>query len=303
MFASQFEYEDRQFQNRKTTISVLATVFIHGLILLFLLFTILHTPVPPFEENAGGMSVNFGTDAVGTGDEQPFTYNPGPVATTPAASAAKAQPEASTPDNVLTQDNEASDVTAPKPDDKPKHKVNKDAVFKPTPKPVTTASTVTKTAKVDNTPPQPTVDQTALFHKGAYGAPNNSKGDGTGGGQGDQGKPNGDPYSHNYSGDGDGNGKGHGVGDLNGGYSLHGRSKVTVPSPQQCSTVGKVVIGITVDRTGKVIEAKLKRFESTAVDDCNVNNALIAARKATFNPDPNAPETQEGTITYVYKVH
>ena len=36
--------------------------------------------------------------------------------------------------------------------------------------------------------------------------------------------------------------------------------------------------------------------------DVNVNNALNAARKATFNADANAPDTQEGTITYVYQV-
>jgi protein TonB len=303
VFASPFEIEDQSFRNRKTSISVLVTVFIHGAILLFLIFSILHTPVPPFEENAGGMSVNFGTDEVGTGNEQPFTYNPSPVATTPAAAASKSEPVASTPENLLTQDNEESAITAPKPDDKPKHKVNKDAVFKPNPKPVTTASNTTKTAKVDNTPPQPTSDPNALFSKGAFGKPNNSKGDGTGGGPGDQGKPNGDPNSKNYLGDGDGNGKGHGVGDLNGGYSLHGRSRLALPSPQQCSNQGKVVIGITVDRSGKVIDTKFRRFESTAFDDCNVNNALMAARKATFNPDPNAPETQQGTITYVYKVH
>ena len=38
-------------------------------------------------------------------------------------------------------------------------------------------------------------------------------------------------------------------------------------------------------------------------DDCNKTNALNAARKATFNSDPGAPDIQEGTITYIYEVH
>jgi hypothetical protein len=141
-----------------------------------------------------------------------------------------------------------------------------------------------------------------MFHKGAYGNPNNSHGDGTGGGQGDQGNPNGDPNSRNYLGSGDGNGTGPGHGDLSGGFGLKGRKIVFSPKPEKCPSNGRVVIGIKVDRSGKVVEATFKRFASTVFDDCNKNNALNAARKATFNPDPNAPEIQEGSKTYIFKV-
>ena len=92
MFATAFESEDRSFNNRKTFTAVTVTVLVHGIILLILLFRYLYTPIPPFEDNAGGMSVNFGTDETGTGNEQPFTYNPGPTATTAAPAPAKAQP-------------------------------------------------------------------------------------------------------------------------------------------------------------------------------------------------------------------
>lgn len=303
MFATAFDIEDRTFQNRKTFTAVTVTIVVHGIILLILLFRYLYTPIPPFQDNAGGMSVNFGTDAVGTGDEQPFTYNPGPVATRAAPAPAKSEPVTASPDNLLTQENEESEVTAPKAEDKPKKKINKEAVFKPVHHPVNSTNTV-KPSKVENTaPPQPRPDANALFSKGAYGRPNNSKGDGTGGGQGDQGSPNGDPNSRNYTGDGQGNGQGHGVGDLNGsGFSLHGRTRVSLPAPNQCSISGKVIISIKVDKTGHVIDAELKRIGSTTFDECNVNNALAAARRATFNPDPNAPDVQEGTITYIYKV-
>lgn len=304
MFATQFEGEEQSFRTKKTSIAVIATVLFHVLILLFLLFTILHEPDPPLESIAGGMTVNFGTDDAGTGNEQPFTYNPGATSASTAAAESQPQPVEAAPEKLLTQDNEETDVAAPKADDKPKPKVNTKAVFKKHPK--TTTTQVTETPKATPAPApveQPKPNSNAMFSKGAYGKPNGSKSDGTGGGNGDQGKPNGDPNSRNYLGDGDGKGDGPGHGDLKGGAYLKGRKNTTLPAPNQCSAQGSVVIAIKVDKNGRVVDATFKRFQSTAVDDCNINNALIAARKATFNPDPNAPDVQEGTITYIYKVH
>ena len=302
MFASQFENEDKSFKNRKTAIAGFTTIFIHALIILFLIFNILHTPVPPFEDNAGGMSVNYGTDQTGQGDIQPFTYNPGPTEASSSASKASSAPEESAPENVITDEKSESDVVVPKTEEKPKPKIDNKAIFKHNPKPSKAEPSVTPKASAPNPePPQPKADANALFHKGAYGKPNNSKGDGTGGSQGDQGNPNGDPNSKNYLGE-PGLGDKPGTGGLKGGYSLKGRKKITLPSPSQCGTPGKVVIGIKVDKTGKVVEATYRRFESTTYDECNKNNALNAARKATFSPDPNAPDIQEGTITYIYRI-
>jgi protein TonB len=301
MFASQFDRDESSFRNRKNTIATIVTILVHALIILVLIFSILHTPTPPFEDNAGGMSVNFGTDAVGTGDEQPFTYNPGSSVANAAAS--QPAPVENAPEKVLTQENEDNNVTVPKAEDKPKPKVNDKAVFKKNHKPSNNTNTSTA-ASPTSTPVQlPQPDSKAMFSKGAYGTPNHSKGDGQGAGQGDQGNPNGDPNSKNYLGNGDGKGEGGGHGDLKGGAYLKGRKNTTLPTPNQCPSQGRVAITIRVDRNGKVTEAKLNPFKSTSVDDCNIQNALLAAQKATFNPDPNAPEIQEGTITYIYKVH
>src|SRR5271170_371007 len=108
MFASQFENEERDYRNKDRAISGFLTLLIHALLLLLLFFTILHTPVPPFEDNAGGMTVNYGTDDAGTGDIQPFTYNPGPAAS--KASAPAASKSESEPESAITQDNEETDV-------------------------------------------------------------------------------------------------------------------------------------------------------------------------------------------------
>ena len=237
MFASQFENEDRAFRNRKTAISVFLTLLIHALLLLILIFTILHTPVPPFEDNAGGMTVNYVTDDAGTGDIQPFTYNPGPSAS--KASAPAASNRQSEPESAITQDNEESDVVMHKADDKPKPKVNKKAIYKPSAKTNNNETATAKTTAAVTPVPQPKADPNAMFSKGAYGKPNGSKSDGTGGGNGDQGKPDGDPNSRNYLGDGGGQGGGNGA--LKGGYSLRGRKKLSLPPPNQCNTQGKVV--------------------------------------------------------------
>lgn len=304
MFASNFEQEEKGFKNRKTLVSLFVTLSVHALILLALFLVILHTPDPPYEDSAGGMAINFGFDEAGTGDVQALSENPGPMENNPAPAAAASQVE-NTPEEQLTEEDAETEVVAPKVEEKPKPKPkpNPETTFKPTPKPANTTNTSNaKTTNTNNTPPAPSADPNAMFTKGAYGKPNNSKGDGTGGGQGDQGKPNGDPNSKNYLGDG-GFGDSPGGGGLgNGGFSLAGRKKTAIPDPVKCSTAGKVVITIKVNKEGKVVDAVFKRFASTTFDDCNVNNALNAARKATFNADANAPDIQEGTITYVYQV-
>lgn len=300
MFATDFESENRSFKARKNSIAVVVTIAIHALIILFLIFTILHTPNPPYEDNGGGMAVNFGTDEVGMGDEQPFTYTPGESQTAPPP-VQQNQPEASSQEDLLSQETEESEVEAPKVEPS-KKKVNNDAILKPSTKPNNTpVTTPTKNKPVEDAPPAQQADPNALFgKKGAPGANKNGS-DGTGNRPGDQGDPNGDPNSRNYEG-GPGTGDGPGSGGNGNGFSLRGRSKVSLPAPQQCTGQGKVVVDIKVNRDGYVTDAKVRMLGTTSVDACTKNNALIAAKKAKFNPDPNAPEEQAGTITYIYKV-
>lgn len=300
MFASAFDTEEKAFRTRKNTTAGVVTLLVHTLILCALLFSVLRTPIPPFEDMGGGMAVNFGFDEAGTGSTQPFSYQPGPMEASP--SGGKTSTAQSGPEDVLAQENGEEEVVVPKVEEKNNPKPKPETVYKPNAK--TTATTVTsnQNTKTENPNPQPTANPDALFTKGAYGKPNNSKGDGTGGGQGDQGKPTGDPNSTNYLGDGDGDGNGTGKGDGSG-YSLAGRKKINIPAPQSCSSQGKVVIKIKVDRSGKVIAADFERFKSTVFDECNINNARNAALRATFNPDANAPEIQIGTITYIYKLN
>jgi TonB family protein len=144
--------------------------------------------------------------------------------------------------------------------------------------------------KVENKEPE--INKNALF----TGRRNQQSGSGSQGvteGTGDQGKPNGNPNSNNYTGNG-GNG-------MN--FSLAGRSNVTLPRPNYSSNEqGTVVIQIWVDRDGKVTRAEYQPKGSSTSNGYLVSQARTAALRARFNADPNAPDEQRGTITYIFKI-
>ncbi|MFN8278045.1 MAG: hypothetical protein U0T84_11210 [Chitinophagales bacterium] len=289
-----FDIENRSSENKNRTIAITVALAIHALLLVLLFFWVLTMPNPPFEENEGGMTVNFGTSEVGEGDIQPMNLTP--VAEN-AAPTPESNPEAApeTKEDIATQDLEDAPVVERKTESTKKApKPNPDAILKPKP--------------VKNTPstpaqPTPQVDHNALFRPGAPGTPNNSKGDGEGGGNGDQGNPNGDPNSRNYNGGGDGNGHGHGSGLGDGNVRLTGRrlrSKPAVKNPCEDAR-GRVVMGIQVNRDGKVIKANFTQSGSTTSDDCLVNVARQAAMKYTFDDKADAADVQNGSIIFIFK--
>lgn len=73
------------------------------------------------------------------------------------------------------------------------------------------------------------------------------------------------------------------------------RRHIEIPA-YRCEGGGEVVVGITVDRGGEVIGAKVL----SGGDHCMREAALEAARRSCFNIDPQAPSRQSGTITYLF---
>ena len=294
MLAKGFEIENNRKETTNRLSGVAVSVVIHALILLLLFFYYITPPNPPYEDNAGGMTVNYGTSDVGTGDQQQFTTVPVTVQQTAQTDASSPAASSSSPENLETQNTEDAPVVETKKEvKKPKEKPNPDALLKPQTKPV-----------ASNTPPAPKADPNALFTPGAIGKPNKSKGDGEGKGQGDQGDPNGDPNSRNYHGGGTGNGSpngGNGIG--NGNVRLIGRKlRSRPPVKNPCDVArGKVVISISVNRDGKVVDTKFSQSGSTSSDDCLVATARQAAMKYTFDANPNADETQIGSIVFIFK--
>ena len=84
-------------------------------------------------------------------------------------------------------------------------------------------------------------------------------------------------------------------------YFLQGREAITeLPNPvYTCEESGKVVINITVDAQGYVIQASYNKSSSSTSNGCLVDNAIYYAQKARF--DTGDKPKQTGTITYQFQ--
>lgn len=152
-------------------------------------------------------------------------------------------------------------------------------VSKKTPSP-----TKNKKKPKDNVKPQSDetkVDPNALFTKGRV---KKGSGGSTGVGEG-SGKGSG------------GEGGGSGIS-----FSLEGRGKINLVLPAATSTKnGTIVVAIMVDQEGNVVSART-RSRGTLLDDKNLRKLCEqAAKKSKFTAKPDAPELQQGTITYIFR--
>lgn len=112
---------------------------------------------------------------------------------------------------------------------------------------------------------------------------------------GNQGKTNGSPDSNNYTSSGLSN-KGYS-------FDLKGRNSISIPKPKyNLQESGKVVVEVTVDRNGKVTNARPGVSGSTTTNITLLEAAKRAALKAKFNSDSKAPAYQRGTITYHFQL-
>ena len=81
-------------------------------------------------------------------------------------------------------------------------------------------------------------------------------------------------------------------------YTLDGRkaSHLKIPA-YQCYGGGEVTVIITVDPSGRVLNAKVMD-EISSSDECLRNFAIRAARLSRFSSSPSAPARQTGEIVY-----
>ncbi len=83
-------------------------------------------------------------------------------------------------------------------------------------------------------------------------------------------------------------------------YFLPDRVALNLVIPiYKCEGSGTVVVNIIVDQEGYVISAAIDPARS-ATSTCMHKTALGAARRSRFNPDGQAPEKQNGTITFYF---
>jgi len=116
------------------------------------------------------------------------------------------------------------------------------------------------------------------------------------GGDGNQGAIDGDPNADVY--------EGGGTGENGTAYQLGGRSVAFKAKPIYNTQVeGKVVVMITVDRLGNVINAIAGAKGSTTLNKQLLQRAKAAALKTKFDPKQTAPTNQQGKIIYDFRLN
>ena len=170
------------------------------------------------------------------------------------------------------------------------------ATTKPTTKPSTTNNNATETVKPVVAPPAPAVNENALFNG------TNNANQGTGNKPGDQGNPNGSLESDIY-----GDIAGSGFGGAGDGASLKGRGLVSKPNfSNPTNEFGKVVIKITVNKSGQVVNAELVSLYSTNTNQELVKYAIQEAYKFKFNnvsSENSSRDNQVGKVVYNFTAH
>lgn len=279
-------------------------------VLLLLLFYIGLTYMDPPEEN--GIAVNFGTMEFGSGNKQPTEKIksqdldiPEPPAEVEEvqeeAEAVVAEPEIEETvekeqptEKVLTQESEESILIKQQQEAKRKA----DAAIKKA-----KAEADRKAREKQEAEDKLRKEQEAKKKKldALMGGISNSDGTATGSEgddnkPGDKGQQDGDPYATSYYGS-----PGNGLGT--GGYGLSGRSLVSKGKVQQeCNQEGRVVVKITVDRNGKVINAIPGVRGTTNNNPCLLEPAKKTAFKHKWNLDANAPNQQIGFVVVNFKL-
>lgn len=274
-----------QSQERKDRIIAgILSATLSGLLLLFLILFTIVTPNPPFELPAdGGMEVNFGTYNEGTGQiENDGIGDVTSVVTNTQPANPNVQEKAD--EKEVFENGETIEETKP---EKPKVQ-NNTTIITPV-KPVTTNTTATS-------PANPLLNA-YKNNKGKTGG-----GDGNSGNSGNEGDPDGNPNTNGLGGSGNNpNHIGTGNGPGGPGINLTGRKILNPPCKVNDSKEeGLVVVVITVDKMGNVIDADPNGKGTTTFSSVLKSKARQAALCAKFSPS-NEYETQKGSIIFKFE--
>lgn len=288
---------------------LITTILIHALLLVFLIFVALRTPLPlPGEE---GVEVNLGYDETGMGniqsEEAPPKAEPEPqqqqTTPPPVDPEPEPEPEEIIEEDILTQDTEEapSIKEEEKEEEKPEEEPEKEPeekkeevkeIIEEKPVEEVIDSTLVQAEPVEEIiekEPEPVVNKRALYTGSTSDGRGTNQGVTDGGG--DQGKPHGYKDSDKYDGKG---GSGNGIS-----FFLGGRGSLHLDKPTaKFNETGTVVVSIWVDRQGNVTKAQVNAKGTTVLDQNLRKIAVDAAYNSKFAEDPNAMESQRGTITY-----
>lgn len=269
--------------------AVLTTVI--SVIIIMLLFIVGAPYMDPPEEY--GVAVNFGTTDFGSGTVQPLK----PIKSEPLdinrpteteVSKTELSKAAETKEEVLTADN--SEEIA----------IKKQKAVEAKARAVADAKTKAEAERVAKEKRE--LDEKKAKLDALFGGVSKSEGIAKGGEgndnkAGDKGQLNGNPYAISYFGAGSGTGIG-GVGS-----GLNGREIASHETyKQDCNESGLVVVEISVNRNGNVIEAKPGVKGTTNTAACLLEPARKIAMSHKFNADLNAPTKQIGFVSVNFKL-
>jgi len=277
----------RSEENKNKAISALIAFAIFGLLLLFLVLYNLITPNPPFPEMGGGGGQEFSLGMINAGNDNIDYGSMGGVTDVVAQ---KETPK----EDVVTSDN-GEDVQMNEA--KPEIKSNTTVITPVKPKEDFKEKT----------------DAEKLIDKFKKNTGKNGGGIANNKDAGENGSPTGDPFKNGNGGNGDGTSIGDGNGDREDsnpgkgsgfgggiGIDLKGRAVVKPPKlPSDTKEEGRVVVRITVDSEGNVIEADPNGRGTNTSSALLKAKAKQAALATKFNVDGKFEE-QMGTITIIF---
>tara|TARA_B100000949_G_C14230429_1_gene428684 strand:- start:434 stop:1312 length:879 start_codon:yes stop_codon:yes gene_type:complete len=268
--------------------------------LLLLLFYIGLTYLDPPIEN--GIAVNFGTMEFGSGEVQPTE----PVRSEPREVVSQPEPqevaEPAEPEQTVVEEAPVEEVLTSNDEETIKLKQQQEAKRKAQQEAEKAKAEAERIAREKREAEERKRQEQEAKKKsvdaliGGIG-----KSDGTTTGSegdddraGDKGQPDGDPYASSYYGS---------PGSGTGGYGLSGRSLANKGKVQQdCNEEGRVVVRITVDRSGKVVKAEPGVKGTTNNAPCLLEPARKTAMLHKWNSDSNAPAQQIGFVVVNFKL-
>jgi TonB family protein len=276
---------------------LIISAVVHILLALLIIFVTFRIKVPePAEE---GLLVNFGFDETGSG-----LYEPAPEPVSPPPPPATSGDEAGD-EAMLTQDfEEAVEVkkAEPSPEELRRQAEARAAEQKRREEAEAEQRRIAQenAERQKREEEQRRIDQANARARNAFGNTGNTgttgQSEGVAGGQGNQGVESGTEGVRNY-------GPGGGTGNSNISYNLSGRQHQSLPKPQyNVQDEGTVTVEVRVNRAGDVIMVRAGVPKTTVSDVRLIEEARQAALKTKFDSNPNAPETQVGTITYIFKL-
>jgi outer membrane biosynthesis protein TonB len=292
---------------------ILGTAIIHMLLIGFLILAGFSTPqLPP--DTGEGILVNFGTGETGSGEIEPSppalkqeSSAPPVKEVTPPPSSSKAAVKTKE-EPLLTQNTEDAPAVKKADPEATKKKLEKIEADKKIKEErdaerirIRQEEAEKKRIAAEQQRESDIMNRTKNALANSQNRGTNSTGEGIAGGPGNQGDPNGSINSK-VRGVGSGLGdKGSGTGDKGISYNLQGRGFQALPHPKyDYQGEGIVVVEVSVDRSGKVVQATPGTKGSTTLDEYLLKVAKEAALGARFEVKQDAPVIQKGSITYKF---